>query len=110
MMGALLAIGLALLSTANAPERVVKVTAERFRFEPAVIELKLGEPVILEISTLDRKHGFAVPELAIDAAIEPGRVTRVAITPTKAGTFPLHCSVFCGTNHEDMGGTIVVKP
>lgn len=91
-------------------EKVIAVTAEKFKFTPAVIELKLGEPVMLELTTLDRKHGFQVPDLNIDENIEPGKVTRVRVVPTKAGTFSFHCDVFCGSGHEEMAGEIVVKP
>jgi cytochrome c oxidase subunit 2 len=93
-----------------AQEKVIQVTAEKFKFTPAVIELKLGETVVLELTTLDRKHGFQVPDLNIDENIEPGKVTHVRIVPAKAGTFLFHCDVFCGSGHEEMTGEIVVKP
>jgi cytochrome c oxidase subunit 2 len=95
---------------AETPERTVQITAKRFEFTPATIELKVGEPVVLEISTLDRKHGLAVPELHIDAVVLPGKPTRVRLVPDHAGTFGFHCSVFCGSKHEEMTGQIVVKP
>ena len=72
--GILLAASLAAAGV-TAPEKVIPVTAERFKFTPAVIELKLGQPVVLELTTVDRKHGFQVPDLKIDENIEPGRVT-----------------------------------
>jgi cytochrome c oxidase subunit 2 len=102
----------ALLAAANvaAQEKVIQVTAERFKFTPAVIELKVGQPVVLELTTLDRKHGFQVPDLKVDESIEPGKVTRVRIVPDKAGSFPFHCDIFCGSGHEEMAGEIVVKP
>ena len=91
-------------------ETVISITAKRFAFAPQRIELKVGVPVILELSTLDRKHGFAVPGLHVDAVITPGKPTRVRVVPDKAGVFAFHCSVFCGGGHEDMGGEIVVVP
>jgi len=103
-----------LVAAANAEvppqEKVIAVTAEKFKFTPATIELKVGEPVVLELTTLDRKHGFQVPDLNIDESIEPGKVTRVRIVPIKAGTFLFPCDVFCGSGHEEMAGEIVVKP
>ncbi len=98
------------VSDAAAQDKVIQVTAEKFKFTPAVIELKLGEPVVLELTSLDRKHGFQVPDLNVDENIEPGKVTRVRIVPAKAGTFAFHCNVFCGSGHEEMTGEIVVKP
>jgi cytochrome c oxidase subunit 2 len=106
----LAAILLAASSDVAAQEKVIRVTAEKFKFTPAVIELKLGEPVVLELTSLDRKHGFQVPDLNVDENIEPGKVTRVRIVPAKVGAFPFHCDVFCGSGHEEMAGEIVVKP
>jgi cytochrome c oxidase subunit 2 len=91
-------------------ERVIHVTAKRFEFSPSVIELKLGEPITLEIRSLDRKHGFQAPDLHIDAEISPDQPTILHLRPDKAGTFSFHCNVFCGDGHEDMVGQIVVKP
>jgi len=99
-----------LLAAAVSKENVIQVTAERFKFTPAVIQLKVGEPVVLELTSLDRKHGFQVPDLKIDETIEPGKVTRVRIVPDKAATYDFHCSVFCGSGHEEMAGQIVVSP
>jgi cytochrome c oxidase subunit 2 len=110
LRGPFAAILAAASSDVAAQERIIQVTAEKFKFTPAVIELKLGEPVVLELTTLDRKHGFQVSDLNIDESIEPGKVTRVRISPAKAGTFLFHCDVFCGSGHEEMAGEIVVKP
>jgi cytochrome c oxidase subunit II len=97
-------------AAAGQPERVIQITAKRFEFQPATIELKVGVPVVLEIRALDRKHGLASPELHIDTVVVPGKPTRVRIVPDQAGTFSFHCSVFCGSGHEDMTGQIVVTP
>ena len=101
---------LALAAAAGAEERVIQITAKRFEFSPSTIELQAGVPVVFELTTADRKHGFQVPDLHIDEEIVPGKPTRVRIVPEKAGTFSFHCSVFCGSGHEDMSGVIVVKP
>ena len=74
------------------------------------LHLKLGEPVVLELTTVDRKHGFQVSDLNIDENIEPGKITRVRIVPDKAATYDFHCTVFCGSGHEEMAGQIVVSP
>ena len=106
----MIAFILAALLGSAAPEQVIHVTAKKFEFSPAVIELKVGVPVVLEITSLDRGHGFALPEFKIDEKVEGGGAIRVRFVPDHPGTFPFHCSVFCGSGHEDMGGTIVVRP
>ena len=94
----------------NDGAQVIQVTAKKFEFSPAVIELRVGVPVVLEVTSLDRKHGFALPDFKIDEQVEAGGVTRIRFVPDRPGSFVFHCSVFCGSGHEDMGGTIVVKP
>jgi len=93
-----------------APAVVVHVQAKRFAYEPSRLVLKRGVPVVLEFTSADRKHGFKVPELGLRADIEPGRTTRLAFTPDRAGTFAFACDVFCGDGHEEMAGELVVEP
>jgi cytochrome c oxidase subunit 2 len=90
--------------------QVIKITAKRFEYSPNEIRIKKGIPVILEFTSLDRVHGFTVPDLGgIRATIEPGKVTQVRILATKSGTYAFHCDLFCGDGHESMTGTIVVE-
>ena len=68
------------------------------------------ETVVLELTSLDRVHGFNLPEFKIRKDVAPKEITRVMLTPDKAGTFSFRCDVFCGDGHEDMTGTLVVDP
>jgi cytochrome c oxidase subunit II len=65
--------------------------------------------VVLELTTLDRRHGFKSTLLGLRADIIPGQTARIRLVPKQAGTFAFHCDVFCGSGHEDMSGTIVVE-
>jgi cytochrome c oxidase subunit II len=110
---ALLLASLPVLAADQAPspppnEQVIKVTAKRFEYSPSVITVKLNVPVVLELTTLDRLHGFEVPDLKLQSEIKPGEVSRVRFVPDKVGTFAFHCNIFCGSGHEDMSGQIVV--
>ncbi|HUN55045.1 MAG TPA: cupredoxin domain-containing protein [Smithella sp.] len=90
-------------------ENVIKITAKKFEYSPNVIKLKKGVPVVLELTSLDRLHGFNCPGLSIRADINPGKVTRVKFTPVNRGTFSFFCDIFCGEGHEDMNGKIIVE-
>ena len=94
---------------ALAQEKVIRITAKKFEFTPGEIELKVGEPVVLELSTEDVHMGFDAPELGLHADLLPGRVQRVPFTPAKAGNFEFACDVFCGSGHEEMGGLIKIS-
>jgi len=96
-------------SVAEQQEQVIKMTAKRFEYSPKEITLKKGVPVVLEITALDRLHGFDCPDLEIRADLLPGKVTRIRVLPQKTGSFTFHCDIFCGDGHEDMTGTIIVS-
>jgi cytochrome c oxidase subunit 2 len=91
-------------------ERVVAIVARKWEFVPSRIVLQRGVPVVLELRSADRHHGFSAPGLGTRGEIEPGQPTRLRLVPTEAGTFPFHCDVFCGEGHEEMTGQIVVAP
>jgi cytochrome c oxidase subunit II len=111
---AALASALLLLSAApgtgsGSEPRIVEITARRFAFTPAEVALAKGEPVILRLRSLDVTHGFFQRALGIDAEIEPGKVTDVAITPREAGRFLTICDHFCGSGHANMKVLFVVE-
>jgi cytochrome c oxidase subunit 2 len=91
------------------PGRVVQIVAQKFHYTPQEIVLKRGEPVVLELTALDFTHGFSVPELGLRSDIPTGKVTRIALTPDKVGTFGFLCDNFCGSGHEEMEGRIRVE-
>jgi 3',5'-cyclic AMP phosphodiesterase CpdA len=94
---------------ANKMTPVISIVAKKFAFVPDRITLKAGAPVLIELTSLDRQHGFNCPGLGIRVDVNPGVITRVLVKPTKPGTYPFHCDIFCGEGHGDMVGTIVVK-
>ena len=103
--------GLLIYARANAVpvERVIHITAKNFQFSPDSITLKKGEPVVFEISSGDRKHGFSLRAFGVRTDVLPGKVSRIRLTPDKTGKFSFSCDVFCGDGHEEMTGTVVVN-
>jgi cytochrome c oxidase subunit 2 len=99
---------LAAANVSPAAEQVIQMTAKRFEYTPNEITVKKGVPVILEITSLDRDHGFKIPEFGIRADVKPGETTRVRIVADHTGRFEFRCDVFCGSGHEDMAGELVV--
>ncbi|WP_211453045.1 cupredoxin domain-containing protein [Collimonas antrihumi] len=91
-----------------AKERVIQVQAKKFIYTPNQIVLKMGEPVVLEFTSVDFVHGFKIPDMNIRADLPPGKVTLVRLTPDKAGEYDFLCDNFCGSGHEEMSGKITV--
>jgi cytochrome c oxidase subunit 2 len=86
----------------------IKIVAKCFTYSPSEIVLKKGVPATLLLTTEDRAHGFDAPDLKLSAKIVPNKTTELKVTPEKTGEFPFHCDLFCGSGHENMGGTIKV--
>ena len=97
------------VSASDPTEHVVQITAKRFEYSPATITVKKGEPVVLELVSLDRVHGFDLPDFKLRTDVKPEQSVRLRFVPDKAGRFEFHCDVFCGAGHEDMTGELVVE-
>ena len=103
-----LVVGSVVIGSGSPKDRVIKLAATKFQYSPAEITVKKGEPVVIEVSSEDVKHGFTLPDFGIRTDIKPGSVNRISFTPDKAGRFEFACDVFCGAGHEDMSGTLIV--
>ncbi len=107
------ALGLATLTgrvavNAQGKPRVIAIVARKFTYDPDEVTIKLNEPVVFRLTTLDVVMGFSVPDFGVRATIIPGQTAEVALTPTKTGDFTFLCDVFCGSGHENMDGTLHV--
>jgi len=67
-----------------------------------------GEPVVLTMTSQDVIHSFFVPAFRLKQDVVPGRYTRLWFTATQLGQFPLFCSEYCGSEHSQMTGRVVV--
>jgi cytochrome c oxidase subunit 2 len=108
LLGIVAAGGYFVAQSAQPQGRVIKITAQRFTYDPPEIGVKKGEPVILEFRTADVFMGFNLPDFKTRADIVPGKTTRLRLVPDKTGSFVFLCDVFCGIGHENMSGTLTV--
>jgi len=72
--------------------------------------LKAGQPVQLEIVSLDVAHSFFIYELGIHIDAIPGHINHTWIEVDQPGTYRIECTQFCGTGHYTMLGQLVVTP
>jgi heme/copper-type cytochrome/quinol oxidase subunit 2 len=97
-------------SVANDEGRVhlVQVVARKFTFEPAIIQVTAGEPVLLVIRSADTVHGFAIRDLKIDVQVpRGGEGVTVAFTAPPVGRYEIACDEFCGSGHGQMKAALV---
>ena len=99
------------LARSAAVTRVFDMTASRYRFEPALIEVEEGDRVVLKLRSVDGPHGIAIKGVKAKASIpEDGSVVTLEFVAAKAGRFNFACNEYCGPGHSRMTGSLVVKP
>ena len=72
------------------------------------LHVPMGEPVVIRMISQDVIHALYIPALRIQMDAIPGRYTSLWFKADTAGSFHLHCSEYCGTDHSEMGGTLTI--
>jgi cytochrome c oxidase subunit 2 len=72
------------------------------------LHVPTGRAVQLTLISQDVFHSFSVPAFRVKREAIPGRYTTVWFEATVPGTYHLFCTQYCGTNHSQMTGDIVV--
>jgi cytochrome c oxidase subunit II len=72
------------------------------------LRLPLGRSVELHLTAADVIHSFWVPEFGQKQDAVPGQDTKLVITPTKIGTYPVICTELCGLGHALMRTSAIV--
>jgi cytochrome c oxidase subunit 2 len=95
-------------TVASSAPQTIAITASNWKFAPSEITVHANQPVKLELSSSEGVHGFSSSDLGIaNTLLTPGSTKTIEFTPSKPGTYTVHCSVFCGQGHGDM--TLIVK-
>lgn len=89
--------------------RVIEVESFRYSYSPNIIVVNSGERVRIKLSTRDTEHGFNIPEINFDLKVKKGKPTEGEFSAPKPGIYEIRCSVFCGSGHRKMKGTLVVR-
>ena len=72
------------------------------------LHVPVGRPVKLIMTSEDVIHNFSIPAMRVKADVIPGRFVQIWFEPTKPGTYRIFCAEYCGTDHSDMTGQVVV--
>jgi len=91
------------------PTEHISVIMRKYSIEPAIIKVKSGMNVDLEVTTADMQHGFDVPQLGIKQPVQPGRPTHVKFKAPAKGEYQVICGIICGPHHDDMEAKLVVE-
>ena len=93
----------------GAPDRIIYLSASRFAFTPDHITVKQGQRIRLIATSTDVAHGIYISGYRASTEILPGQQNILEFTADKSGDFEFRCTVYCGSGHADMKGTLTVE-
>jgi cytochrome c oxidase subunit II len=72
------------------------------------LHVPVDRPVIIELSSKDVIHNFALPHMRMAQDAIPGQLIPMWFKPIKTGNYEVVCGQLCGLGHYGMKGTLVV--
>jgi cytochrome c oxidase subunit 2 len=70
----------------------------------------VGQPVKVQLTSMDVLHSFFVPAFRIKKDTVPGIDTYVWFKATEAGSYAIQCAEYCGVGHADMLTSVEALP
>lgn len=74
------------------------------------IHIPVGQPVDIELLSVDVIHSFWIPKLHGKEDLIPGQPNVIRIQADQPGTYPGQCAEFCGAQHANMRLVVVAQP
>lgn len=72
------------------------------------LHVPTGVPIKMIMTSEDVIHSFFIPAFRVKKDVLPGRYTNLWFEATKPGTYHLFCAEYCGAEHSQMIGKVVV--
>jgi cytochrome c oxidase subunit II len=73
------------------------------------LHVPVDRPVIIELSSKDVIHNFALPHMRMAQDAIPGQIIPMWFKPIKKGNYEVVCGQLCGLGHFSMKGMLVVE-
>jgi nitrous-oxide reductase len=86
------------------------ITAQRYHFTPARIEVYENDLVRVELHTADIAHSLTIDDYRISKRVGPGHAVTFEFRAERAGTYPFYCDLKNEDGCRAMRGELVVKP
>ena len=89
-------------------ERNFTVSAHKYSFSPARIEVRQDDLVRVTFSTDDIPHSFTIDKYRIAKRVEPGKPIVFEFRADQPGRFPIYCNLTADDGCRKMIGELVV--
>jgi cytochrome c oxidase subunit II len=74
------------------------------------LHVPAGEPIKLVLRSQDVIHSFFIPAFRVKQDVLPNRYTSLWFQADPPGEYPFLCAQYCGTEHSNMHGRVIVMP
>ncbi len=74
------------------------------------LHVPADKPVRLVMNSIDVLHSFFVPQFRVKQDVLPNRYSSVWFEATRADTFDVYCTEYCGNQHSGMLGQVIAHP
>ena len=91
-------------------ERKFTVSAHKYAFTPARLDVRQDDLVRVTFSTEDIPHSFTVDKYRIAKRVEPGKPIVFEFRADQPGRFPIYCNLAADDGCRKMIGELVVTP
>jgi cytochrome c oxidase subunit 2 len=88
----------------------ISMTAKRYEFSPARIEVAVNDVVSITLVAEDIPHSFTIDEYRISKRAAPGHPVTFEFRADRAGSFRFYCNLTIDEGCRQMHGELVVTP
>jgi heme/copper-type cytochrome/quinol oxidase subunit 2 len=96
------------ITSAAPQERLFRLEASQFSYNPGVIKVNPGDQVTIELVALDVVHGLAIDGYNLQTSADPGQTASLSFVADRKGSFRFRCTEACGNMHPFMIGKLQV--
>jgi heme/copper-type cytochrome/quinol oxidase subunit 2 len=90
-------------------ERNFSISAHKYAFTPAVIQVNQDDVVRVSFTTSDIPHSFTIDKYRIAKRVEPGKTVVFEFRADQPGRFPIYCNLVTDEKCRDMKAELVVN-
>src|SRR5262245_30272160 len=98
-----------LVQAQESRERKFTVSAHKYGFTPARLDVRQDDLVRVTFTTDDIPHSFTIDQYRIAKRVEPGRSIVFEFRADQPGRFPIYCNLTADEGCMKMIGELVVE-
>ena len=102
-------LGLTAALAQEGREARFSVSAHKYAFAPALLDVQQDDLVRVTLTSTDIPHSFTIDKYRIAKRVEPGKTVVFEFRADQPGRFPIYCNLTLDEKCKEMHGELVVK-